>query len=461
LILALGCDPPAERDVPTSASASPSAAPAASSATTPEGWREPIGVGEGVVRGQACLVADGTLLAAWEAMVDGAPRLVVAEMQPSGWKTRAPAEKLTGGSRAVSLACGERALVVWQQGDPRESSVRWSERRAPDTWSSPQRLSFAPAAYQPYVAMAADGEVFVSWAQTTSKRVGLGLAVARRAPGASAFERPRDAHDVVSIPSEFVNDGRVALAGGAALVTWYQSTGGPLHVYATARAKPGEALTPPREDAHLSPLQRGPEGYTGRYLGEVRAALAPSGARAVVWTQPVSDGARLYAAFGEGRFGKHSGEAFAGSGIVLQPAVVFGQNEELYVTWQEIRPFVHVGDDGLWLVQRGRDGSWKPSARSPLRLSSLGIKMGESALAAWRRGALVVWSEQTRGGGPWRIMLREVGARASEQGGPAGASEARRLSQGGDARLPVIHVTGESAVVSWRQDGKLRVSVSQ
>jgi hypothetical protein len=211
----------------------PWSAKGARGSCAPRAWSLPgegDGAGELGAQGIALAVdGRGRAIAAWNVTESPAPpRLVIGEEEgPGALALRSPSEGLAGPERAADVAAGEdgAAIVAWVQGEG-DAAIVTSARDAAGAWVDPEgpgaRLSFAPNAYEPEIAMRAGGEAILVWNQWMS--TGYGVAVARRASIDAPWELPAGADDVLSPHLFYSNSPQIALAdGGDALVTWYQS----------------------------------------------------------------------------------------------------------------------------------------------------------------------------------------------------------------------------------------------
>jgi hypothetical protein len=376
------------------------------------------------------------------------------------WSRTAVAERLGGKSFDAHAACaGDGACtVVWTQMDGH--AAVFAADHVGSAWSLPSdaadALSFPPHVYDPRIAAGVDGETLIVWSQHHGGT--MGLALARRAPGAS-FERPRDSADVLSPPVFFTNDGRVTRnERGDALVSWYQSTGAQLRVFVSERAGSHGAFTHPSPESYLSVDIPGPEGLGGRYVDETTPAIAASGAAIVVWEQPLdASSVALFAAHrdasGVWQRPRDPADSFSAAGAdVCCPRTAFSSDGHLYVAWL---------DAGIvQLAHRLPDGSWSASGRQPVALSTPGSRVESLELAVGRDGGVVVvWNEGETG------ERRVVARRSSTHG--AGSERQRwdppvvlSPSSGADAYAPSVAVGGshDRAVVAWIQSARVRVA---
>jgi hypothetical protein len=261
---------------------------------------------------------------------------------------------------------------------------------------------FAAAGVEPFVASATAGEWIVTWCQPT--RTGWGVAVARRGPGASSWERPRDAEDVLSPKVLYANQPRVgANARGDVAIAWYQSEGVPLMTYVSERAGAGPFSRPAPRD-HLSPSGA---PVASDPMANPKPAVAPDGEAAVAWVQENGRGATpVYLATRDAHgtwtrpvdlADAFSETATAARGVEL----AFAPDGELFIAWLQ--------DGAVYAARRARDGSWIDGGRSPSRLSSPSRTAYGITLAAGGRGSVVAAWVEIDGPHDARVAARRTG----------------------------------------------------
>jgi hypothetical protein len=245
----------------------------------------------------------------------------------------------------------------------------------------------------------------------------------------------------------FSNAPQIAVNGrGDAVVTWYQSTGGPLLARASERFGEDGSFSRPGPDDVLSPPGAPVDSHP---IANPIPAVGPSGEVAVVWTQENGAGSipvYLATRSPEGAWQKPASlaDSFsppAGIARCAQPA--FGPGGELYVVWYQDQ-----GDgDRVYAARRSPSGAWIEAGTSPAMLSTAGAVGLTPALAVGPGGAaLVAWTEKS--GDRFRLAVRRTGA--GEAWGPI---EILSADSGGDVTTPAAVVAGPSdrALVAWAQ----------
>jgi len=326
------------------------------------------------------------------------PALVVAE-QVSGYELRLLTPELDGPVSSVALRSGPdgQAVVAWRQHAEALGGVYVSSRSAPDRWTVPRpgvdRLSFAPDAGQPAVAIGRGGHVVAAWNQNSDDIQSAQIATRRE--GADRFRRPAGPQDALSLPINFVNDPRPAVnSHGDAVVVWSQSDGGALRVWVSERYGADGPFSKPASGEQLSVDTPGPEG--GLYfVDEAVVDIADSGAAFVVWEQPFSEeGTALAAAYRDTQGAWHGPvdetDSFTPQqGASRRPQVHFARSGELFVVWY------HDGGEtrSVRLAQTDPTGNWIHSGGSPIELSSASFATDPRIAVGEDGGVLVVWLE--------------------------------------------------------------------
>jgi len=410
-------------------------------------------VGEGSVARviELAIDASGKGIAAWQRVEGLTSRAAVAEEQPAGWILRTPSNALPGGGTMLDVTAGPdgSAIVAWKQTEGESGMIFTSERSPAGAWSDPAdlaaRVSFLPTAYEPRFAARSSGETLLVWNQRTS--TGYGVALARRASIDAAWELPEGADDVLSPPLFFSNGPQIAVnERGDAVVTWYQSTGGPLMVRASERFGEGGSFSRPGPDDILSPPGAPVDSHP---IANPIPAVGPSGEAVIAWTQENGEGAipvYLATRSPEGVWTKPASlsDSFsAPAGIARCPQVAFGPAGELYVVWYQDQ-----GDgDRVYAARRAPSGEWIEGGQSPGILSTAGALALTPALAVGRAGeAIVVWTE--RAGDRFRAAARRTG-----EGEAWGPLEVLSQDTGGDVTSPAAVLGGPSGrtLVAWAQ----------
>lgn len=384
-------------------------------------------LGPADARAPLSLATDGATLAlAWTA---GAPLHVVVAVLDVGSGSLEPAlveevgAALPGPSAepSVALAADGTLVLALRAELDGESRVLSIERPAggvfPRLAIPDHVVSFPPRAYQPALAALTDGTVVLAFDQWTS--TGFGVSVATRDRDGS-WTRAADADDVLS-PRVFHSNAPRLAAGtaGAALLTWYQSLGGPLLVHVRERDPASGAFAAVAGDGVVSLRDRAVESHA---IANPRPAIGPRGEAAVVWTAEGGAGALpVYVA------AREAGGAWRGPRDVedtLSPAVgrtacavpAFLPSGELVVAWQ-------ADLEGDWAVYAGRrrvSGATDPTP-SALRLTPAGSRGVEPAIAVDASGAIAIASTEIDERGS-RVVVRR-GTSLEALGAPTLVSE--------------------------------------
>ncbi len=413
----------------------------------------------------AAIDGRGKSILGWQVDAPGLSGIAVAEERTAGaFALRSPTIRVAtdptvanaAQTRVAAGANGE-AVVAWSQGGGDETSYIFaSSRDASGQWSDPgtaqDSFSFQPRAFQPFVTTSPQGEWILAWNQWYD--VNFGVALARRLPGDAAWSRPEGGDDVLSVPILYSNAPQVALDGhGAALVVWFQSTGGPLMVYASERATADGELSRPAKEDFLSPPGAPVDSHP---VANPRPSLSESGEAAVVWTQENGKGAIAVFLATRDRQGtwtrpKDLDDSFSPAvGTARCAQLAFSPAGELHVIWYQDR-----GDgDAVYAARRDASGRWLEDGHHPTRLSAPDAIAYAPALAVGPGGGVVAaFTEETKG--QTRIAARRAGA--ADQ--PWSAAE--MLSPRGEAvGDPAVAIgPGDRAVVAWTQGpfGKARV----
>lgn len=377
---------------------------------------------------------------------------LLEETAPGTWHLRLTGTAV-GGSVPSDLAAGAdgAAVFAWTVITGSDQTVFLSERDAAGTWKEPERLadavSFPTTAYQPRLATNRAGEWILAWNQWRSTPH-FGVAVAQRSSSSAPWSMPADADDVLSLPIFFSNAPVIALNdAGQAIITWYQSLGGPLRAFVSQRPGPGAPFTRVTADDILSvdgaPVDSDP-------IAAVKSAIAPDGRAAAAWAQENGQGDTLVYlatrdAAGTWTRPRDLDDAFSlPHGYARGVQVAFGPGGDLYVVWYQDAG----AGNAVYAARRRADGTWSEGGQSPVRLSS------EGAVGLFPRlaigpggGVVVVWSERA-GAGPLRVAARRTGP-ATE---PWGAVEVLSPPTGDDAVQPAVAVgPGDRALAAWAQ----------
>lgn len=393
----------------------------------PRSFQTPGGfVGDGDARVlELNIDANDRGVAAWPSVGDdGVTRIVVAEEQaPGQWKLREPGLALEGNGDMADISAGPdgSAAVAWRQTVAEGGRVFLSERDPQGVWRDPasmdDRMSFLPHAYEPRFAVRSSGETLLVWNQWISEN--FGVALARRASFGAPWEKPKSPEDVLSAKVFYSNAPRIAMnETGDALVTWYQSSGGPLMVRASERFGAEGSFSHPGPDDVISAGNfMGGGAVDSHPIANPMPAVAPNGEAAIAWTQEDGRGAiAVYLALRDasGVWAKPTDldDTFSRPvGIARCARPVFGPGGELYVVWYQNEG---IGDR-VWAARRDASGKWVDGGQSPQLLSTEHLPAMTPSIAVGKDGAvLVVWVEKD--GEQWRVAARRTGP--SEPWGP-------------------------------------------
>jgi hypothetical protein len=393
------------------------------------------------------------------------PRTVLAEeLSPGRFWVREPAGDLDGGGDIVGVAADPRtahAVVVWRQGRPGGTAILKSERLSDGSWLDPKSLddrlsSREEYATRPHVVMGGSGETLVTWDQWTGQNFGVQLA--RKLSEADPWELPRATDDIHSPKVFYSNEPHLALnTAGDAVVSWFQSNGGPLMTYAATREGTTGELSIAHQEDFLSP-PGAPVDQHQRW--NPYPALSEAGDIAITWAQEDGRGATpIYLATrapgGDWQSPPVLSDSLSpASGIGRCATPHFGPDGDLYVVWFQFEG----AESGVYLAHRAPDGSWPLPGSSPLRLSAEGRYAMNPTLALGRAGGgVVTWTESD--GTTFRVVARTFD-------GMDALGETTQLSPegAGDAWDPVVAVgPKDRTVVAWSQGkfGKERLFVAR
>ncbi len=395
----------------------------------------------------------GRGIAAWQVVGEDESFLEIAEELDSGsFSLRIPTAALSGASDFHHLSADEDggAMVSWAQGSADTWHILVSERDAGGTWHDPnpdEPFSFEPTAYEPKSAPLSKGGWLVTWNQWDAERGGFGVAVAERASASSPWVRPKGPSDVLSPPVFFSNGPQIAQNdAGAAILTWYQSNGGPLMVYVSERSGPGQAFSRPDKAEFLSPPGASVDSTTAY---DPSPALSSNGDAAVVWSQENGQGSVVIYmatrdASGSWTRPRDLQDSFSRPLAFATGAfTAFGPRGDLYVVWAE-----DAGKGSrIVAARRTPEGKWIESGTNPIVLSSEDAVAVEPQLAVGPKGGVIaVWSEIV--GGHARIAARRTGSTDE----PWGPIEELSPDDGTDAVWPSVAIgPGDRAIVGWTQ----------
>lgn len=386
------------------------------------------------------------------------PGLEILEETAPGAFTLRSAGAAVGGSLPSDLAAGADGSVVfaWAALEGSDQRLYLTERDASGAWKDPEStadaFSFPTTAYEPRLAVSGAGEWILTWNQwrTTPH---YGVAVAQRPSSSAPWTWPADADDVLSLPVYFSNAPVVALNdAGQAIITWYQSLGGPLRAFVSERSGPGASFAKVTEADIISPDGAPVDSDP---IAAVKPAIAADGSAAAAWAQEDGQGAvPVYLATrdaaGAWTLPRDLTDAFSfDTGYARGVQIAFGPGGDLYVVWYQDTG----AGDVVYAARRRPDGSWAEDGRHAVALSTPGLVGLYPKIAVGPGGsALVAWTERTKAG-PLRVAARRAG-RADQPWGPIEVLS----PEGGDAVQPAVVVgPGDRALCAWAQgDGPMQ-----
>jgi hypothetical protein len=411
----------------------------------------------------------GKALLGWQVDAPGVSGIAVAEEKAAGvFALRSPTIHVVtnpvvanAGQTHVAAGADGEAVVTWSQGGAGDAGYIFaSSRDAAGHWIDPltpsDSMSFQPRAFQPFVLTSPRGEWILAWNQWYD--VHFGVALARRPPGETGWIRPKQGDDVLSVPIFYSNAPQVALdSRGAGLVTWFQSTGGPLMVYASERATADGEFSRPGKDDFLSAAGAPVDSHP---VANPRPALSESGEAAVVWTQEDGKGnipVFLATRSKQGVWSRPKGldDSFSPAvGTARCAQLAFGPGGELYVLWYQDEGT----GDAVFAARRDASGAWIDDGKHAIQLSADDAIAYAPALAVGPKGGVVaVFTEEAKG------QARIIARRAAPGAVSWGAEEA--LSPAGEAVAdPAVAIgPGDRAVVAWAQGkfGQARVATAR
>jgi hypothetical protein len=416
----------------------------------------------------AAIDGRGKALLGWEVDATNVSGIVVAEERAAGVFTlRSPTIHVVtdpvvanAGQTHVAAGADGEAVVTWSQGGGNDVGYIFaSARDASGHWTDPataaDSFSFQPRAFQPFVTTSPRGEWILAWNQWYD--VHFGVALADRRPGQTTWTRPKQGDDVLSVPIFYSNAPQVALdSRGAGLIVWFQSTGGPLMVYASERATAEGSFSRPAKDDFLSAAGAPVDSHP---IANPRPALSEQGEAAVVWTQEDGAGALPVFLATRGKDGvwsrpKGLGDSFSPAvGTARCAQLAFGPTGDLTVVWYQ-----DLGEgDAVFAARRDAGGHWLDDGKHPARLSAADAIAYAPALAVGPGGGVVAaFTEEAKGKA--RIVARRTGTALPW-------SDEEPLSPEGQAVSdPAVAIgPGDRAVVAWAQGtfGQARIATAR
>jgi hypothetical protein len=424
---------------------------------------------EGARAVSAAIDARGKTLLGWQVDSPGLSGIVVAEEKAVGAFTlRSPTIHVVtdpvvanAGQTHVAAGADGQAVVTWSQGGPVDTGYIFASSRDTgghwiDPLSTEDSFSFQPRAFQPFVIASPRGEWILAWNQWYDLH--YGVAIADRRPGESAWSRPKQGDDVLSVPIFYSNAPQVALdSHGAGLVVWFQSTGGPLMVYASERATADGVFSHPAKEDFLSAAGAPVDSHP---VANPRPALSEQGEAAVVWTQEDGKGATPVFLATRGKDGVWSrpeslDDSFSPAvGTARCAQLAFGPGGELYVIWYQDQG----QGDMVFAARRDASGRWIEDGKHAARLSAGDAIAYAPALAVGPGGGVVtVFVEEAKGKA--RIAARRTAAGDLDWG-----DEERLSPEGAAVSDPAVAMgSGDRTVVAWAQGpfGKATIATAR
>jgi hypothetical protein len=400
---------------------------------------------------------EGRAWLAWPDGVAGKSALLAARETEQGWSVSSPTVGMNGSHSEVRIAVARdgAGVLAWEH----QVTAPGIEVRAlrASTWAVPAKggtFSFEPYGYQHEVITARDGELMVVWNQVQHNQR-RGVAVARRASGASEFDRPSDSTDILSPCVLFSNNPEVARnERGDVVITWFESVGEKLRVFVSERWGRGGRFRRATKDDALSP----PDGD----VEHPEPAVAEDGRAAVIWRQDLPGGGMavfLAERDASGAWHRPSiADTFSNRAEnAINTRVQFTPSGDLYAVWEEKN-----GEDwAVMAAHRDAFGAWIASGKRPLRLSSPHGRAIDPVLRVGADGSVAaLWRERIDG--RWRVMARRTSSDPSRAPELDRWSDAEELSaMGGDVSPPALAFGrggaphGDRVVAAWAQDGKI------
>lgn len=453
------CDCPSERFVEASGACCPAWSRAQNGSCQARPWVVPpkaAGLGpEGASGATVGMGADGLAVVSYaHTRPFDPPQIMVAEEVDEGaFSLREPGAALAGGASlptAVVDAHSRHAVVTWTQGLESKNGIYVSERGSDGVWQDPRGTVDNFSSNEQYalrsdVVIGGSGEAILVWDQWTGQN--FGIQIARQKGEGEMWQLPKSYEDIYSPKVFYSNLPFVATnASGDAVVSWFQSNGGPLMTWVSERRTPNDDFTHVRQEDFISPPAQPVDYVHARF--NPRPAVSPDGHVVVTWAQLDGSGnVPLFLATrepdGTWTLPQSLGNTFSPPEGISRCAVpVFGPNGDLYVTW------MHDPGTGYQVLfaHRASSGEWLISGQSPMLLSAPGVFAFEPHLAVGPSGAVVVaWSEDV--GGAFRIAARRFD-------GKSAWDEATVLSPdgAGDALDPAVSIgKNDRALVVWTQ----------
>ncbi|APR76489.1 Hypothetical protein A7982_01836 [Minicystis rosea] len=382
------------------------------------------------------------------------PGLEMLEETATDTWTLRHAGDAVGGSIPSDLVAGfdGAAVFAWSVVAGSEQVLYLSERDASGAWKEPaspaDSFSFPTTAYEPRLATNQAGEWILAWNQWRSTP-NYGVSVAQRESSSAPWSMPSGPDDVLSININYSNAPVIALNdAGQAIITWYQSLGGPLRAFVSERKGLGEPFSHVTMSDMLSPDGAPVDSDP---VAAVKPAIFADGSAAAAWAQENGKGDTLVYlatrdAAGTWTRPRDLDDAFSmTTGYARGVQIAFGPRGDLYVVWYQ-----DTGDgDAVYAARRRSDGTWAEDGRHPVRISSAGATGLIPKIAIGPEGgAVVVWSERAIAGAPFRVAARRTGP--ADQ--PWSEVEVLSPETGTDAVLPAIAVgPGDRAIAAWPQ----------
>ncbi len=358
----------------------------------------------------------------------------------------------------VAMAANGDAVIAWQQKDANDNwQVLRSEYRN-GVWHHPADLSdnISPDGsddvYGIRVAMAANGDAIIVWRQKYANNTWL---VYRSEYRSGTWDDPDDQDDHISFDSGTAFDPDVAMAAnGDALVVWSQYSSTMEALVYKSEYRSGAWIEPADENDHICPdsqiiyaynpsvamtdggdaviswKQRAPDNYWQIYKSEYRDGA---------WHHPADDNQYI--------------SSNTVSNIINQPVVALEENGNALIVWKQ------KASSGNWQIYKSeyRNGAWHHPADADDNISPDGdifYSNYRPALAGNGDG-IIVWDEKDAGG-LLRIYRSEY--RNGAWSHPADLDD-HLSGEASDAYDPQAAMSGQGeGIIVWWQAGDIRMT---
>ncbi len=387
--------------------------------------------GQDATSPQVAVAPDGSTTIVWTRSTDTGNSAVQAATRAAGARTfTAPVDVSAPGQEAgapqIAVAGNGAVTAVWQRLTDNGTWVVQAADRAPGatTFDPPTNLTAtAHAAFDPQVAVAADGSATAVWTRIddTGHSVVQG---ATRVGGTKAFSAPAD----LSAGGRNASAPQVAVAAdGSATAVWVRRNDDNNWVVQAATRAAGTDTFP--TPATLS--------APGRNAFDPQVASTPDGATTVVWTRHNDAGPSVVqAAARPAGAGTFTGpvDVSAEGRNTYNPQIAVAADGTTTVVWQRLT------DAGSHLVQTAYRGGGGAAFTTPATLSTVGQDAISPQVAVSGDGTTrVVWTSDAGG---YTVQTAARAAGADGFGAPVSLS-----APGPDADNPQV----AGATVAWQR----------